>query len=125
MISAGNPEPGALPCASALCLLRPSSWELPGPQERLPSPTHTQLPPNVGPGTPGEGGGLHEGALSALLRGEIRGLCSSLTPEAPKQSLGVSTAAWTPLLLALLTHCSGDWLWKAGEVIMGDNLAAL
>ena len=110
-VSAGHP--GLEPCLvpSALCSL--------GPRRGSTAVPHTLLSPDSGPGDPREGSDLHEGFLSALPGGErVReALCRPLTCRLKIRPWGISTMAWIPLLLTLLTLCSGDWLWEVGGLI--------
>ena len=102
-------EPRLVP--SALCSL--------GPRRGSTAVPHTVLSPDSGLGDPREGSDLHEGFLSALPGGErVReALYRPLNCGLKIRAWGISTMAWTPPLLTLLTLCSVDWLWEGGGLI--------
>ena len=110
-VSAGHP--GLEPCLvpSALCSL--------GPRRGSTAVPHTPPSPDSGPGDPREGSDLHEGFLSALPGGERvrKALYRPLTCGLKIRPWGISTMAWTPPLLTLLTLCPGDWLWEGGGLL--------
>lgn len=99
---------------SALCSLGTSCCDVPQPQEKLPSHTHTRLSPNLGPGTPG-GANIHVKASSLSSHGKRDYPALSLVRL--RSSIGDITWSSPP---PRLPCCAGAWQWKA-EVIMGDT----
>ena len=121
-LSAGNPGPGALPCALCSVFIGPA-WVHPGARGGSPAPPRAQLSPNLGPGSPGEGSFAWRGPP---LSHEGQGKRDSVQVPCGLRSRAGASPPWpgpfSSLASSLTAQVRGSGRWEKG---FGGTWAAL